>query len=77
MSAYKASIVYGVPATTLIDRVKALLFTSTISDPMSHMTGRAGVREADNIVLLLLSISACRHLIDDYVPCMRGKKKKL
>ena len=26
------------------------------------------------VVLLLLSISARRHLIDDYVPCMRGVK---
>ena len=27
-------------------------------------------------LLLLLSISAHRHLIDEYVPCMRGVKKK-
>jgi hypothetical protein len=27
------------------------------------------------LLLLLLSISARRHLIDDYVPCMHGVKK--
>ena len=24
------------------------------------------------VEILLLSVSTCRHLIDDYVPCMRG-----
>jgi hypothetical protein len=31
----------------------------------------------DIFLLLLLSISAHRHLIDDYVPCMRGWGKTI
>jgi hypothetical protein len=50
---YKINIVYTYRHGMCF---RMFLLTSTISDPMSHMTGKASVREADDIVQFYIAL---------------------